>query len=877
MKKALIIDGNNLLFKAYYATAYQGINLHSLQGIPTNAVFAFIRMITKFLKTNNYQAVFVAFDAGKQTFRHEIFTSYKSNRSATPTELIEQFNIVKTFLDLANIPWGQLANYEADDLIGTIVKNEIAKDYQIDIMSSDKDLYQLLDDNIQIFNPQKGMSDLKIITKTTFQTEYDGLLPEQIIDLKALMGDSSDNLPGIKGIGLKTATKLLKQYDTLENIIANVTELNGKTRKLIEDNFKMGIICKQLAQIDLNIPLNRNLEQFAYAITSLENASLQKFYEKYDMKSLLTNSVMPLVKSTTNKTEIQIIKTWNDNWNCPINYLWLEVFGDNYHRDRIVGFALKNEKGMFYINLDNAKKCLNFQKFLQNKAYQKITWDLKKVIIAALQGSLTIQGIIFDHMLAAYLLYANEKIIPENIAGILNFREKNDLSTDQFYGKGFIKKQVPKVETTIAHFLESNLNFLTFSHAMLIEKLKLTNNWDLYQNIELPLAFVLVTIELNGINVDQTQLTLLTKKTLIKIKDLEIQIKDITNLDLNPNSPKQISNYLFEQLKLPNWKKGSTAFQTLTALQNHHPIINVLIEHRKLQKLYSTYLFGLQKYIFPDGKIHTIYNQALTSTGRLSSNDPNMQNISIRDEEQREIRKIFVPSKPKTKILSFDYSQIELRILADLSNDEGLIKAFHNDHDIHCETASKIFNITLEAVTKEQRQSAKAVNFGIVYGISDFGLANQLKINVKNAKVFINKYFMVFPKIKDYMNEIVTFCQENGYVQTIFKRRRAVVEINNNNFAIREFGKRIAMNMPIQGSAADILKLAMIKIDQAINSHEIDAILIAQIHDELIFEVPETKIREVTEKVTEIMSDIIKLKVPLVVNSSSGDNWFDLK
>lgn len=874
MKKALIIDGNNLLFKAYYATAYQGVNLHSLQGIPTNAVYAFIRMLTKYLKSNNYNSVFVAFDASRKTFRHQILATYKGKRSETPSELIGQFKLVKTFLELAQIPWGQIINYEADDIIASIVKNKIATNYQIDIMSSDKDLLQLLDTNIKILNPQKGMSDLKIITTSTFEAEYQ-LLPYQVTDLKGLMGDNSDNLPGIKGIGQKTAISLLKEYNTLENIIANVEKLKPSISKLIKANVNNGIICKQLAQLDVNIPITGNLETFNYNIENLNNEQLQNFYKQYNMNSLLIQDVKPKI-SNTNKSNIQIITAWKQEWNCAINYLWLEVFGENYNRDNVIGLAIKNEKGIFYINSANAINCSNFKYFLANEKLQKITWDLKKVIIAGLRLNLKINGIIFDHMLAAYLLYANEKILPENIAVILNLNMKDNLSADDFYGKG-IKKNIPDNEEEIAIFLEKKINFLTDSHLILIKKLKETNNWNLYQKIELPTAFVLVNMENNGVNIDQKQLRLLTDKTLLKIQDLELQIKKESNSNLNPNSPKQISDYLFKDLKLPNYKKGSTAFEVLITLKNQHPIINILLEYRKLQKLYSTYLLGLQKYIFNDGKIHSIYNQVTTSTGRLSSLDPNMQNISIRDKAQREVRKIFIPSKPHTKILSCDYSQIELRILAHISEDENLIKGFQQKHDIHRETASKILNIPLTEVTSEQRQKAKAINFGIVYGISSFGLAQQLGISVEDAKIFIDKYFSVFPKIKIYINTIIDFCEKNGYVQTIFNRRREVTEINNNNKIIQNFGKRIAMNMPIQGSAADILKLAMNKIYQEIKKQNIDAILTAQIHDELIFEVEETKVNDVIVKITNIMSNITKLKVPLLVNTSIGNNWFELK
>ncbi|WP_400255196.1 DNA polymerase I [Spiroplasma endosymbiont of Cleonymus obscurus] len=874
MKKALIIDGNNLLFKAYYATAYQGVNLHSLQGIPTNAVYAFIRMLTKYLKSNNYASVFVAFDAGRKTFRHETLATYKGKRSETPVELIEQFNLVKIFLDLAQIPWGQINNYEADDIIGSIVKNKVASNYQIDIMSSDKDLLQLLDNNIKILNPQKGMSDLKVITISTFQSEYE-LLPYQVTDLKGLMGDSSDNLPGIKGIGQKTAISLLKEYDTLENIIENVEQLKPNVSKLIKLNFNNGIICKQLAQLNLNTPITGNLETFNYNVENLNNEKLQDFYKQYNMNSLLTQDTNP--KTNKNSTShVQIINKWNQEWNCDSNYLWLEIFGDNYNRDNIIGFGIKNEKGTFYINKINAINCPNFQHFLQNKKLQKITWDLKKVIIAGLRLKLIINNIIFDHMLAAYLLYANEKILPENIAVMLNVNVKDNLSADDFYGKG-IKKNIPNDEKEIAIFLEKKLNFLTDSHLILIKKLKDTNNWNLYQEIELPAAFVLVNMECNGVNIDQKKLKLLTDKTLLKIQDLELQIKKESNSNLNPNSPKQISEYLFKELKLPNYKKGSTAFEVLISLKNQHPIIDILLEYRKLQKLYSTYLLGLQKYIFDDGKIHSIYNQVQTSTGRLSSLDPNMQNISIRDKEQREVRKIFIPSKPHTKILSCDYSQIELRILAHISEDENLIKAFQQKHDIHRETASKILNIPLAEVTNEQRQNAKAINFGIVYGISSFGLSQQIGIKVEDAKIFINKYFSVFPKIKSYINNIIDFCEKNGYVQTIFNRRREVMEITNKNKVIQNFGKRIAMNMPIQGSAADILKLAMNKIYEEIKKQNIDAILIAQIHDELIFEVEDNKVNDVITKITKIMSNVTKLKVPLLINTSIGDNWFELK
>lgn len=873
MKKALIIDGNNLIFKAFYATIHHGNNLHSLDGVPTNALYAFIRMINKFITTNHYDALFVAFDAGKTTFRTKIFQEYKSNRSKVPQELLIQIELVKKYLDLAEIPWSQENNYEADDLIGTISKNKDAKDYEINIISSDKDLYQLLDENIKILLPQKGLSDLKLMDKKTLKEEYN-IQPNQIPDLKGLMGDNSDNLAGIKGIGQKTAIKLLEKYNSLENIIANVEELSKNECKLIKNNSETGLLTKKLATIKLNTPIKTTLSECHYDINLLKKPELQNFYKKYNMKTLITNQE----KTYQNKnSKIAILEKWNPNFNAKNNYIWTEICWNNYHRDLLLAIVVKNEFGTFYCKKNMIENSKEFQNFLTNKKYQKITWDIKKNIIAIKKNfNIIADGFIFDHMLASYLLYSNENINIENIANILQIKNSQYLNDENFYGKAS-KKHIPESEILIAEYLELKINFLVESYPILIKKLKTNNNWNLYQEIELPTVYSLITMEINGIAVDREQLKIMTNNTKIALEKIEKKINEIAEKNINPNSPKQISHYLFEELKLPNPKKGSTAYDVLITLKSTHPIIPILLDYRKLQKLYATYLNGLEKYIFDDNKIHTIYNQVQTSTGRISSAEPNMQNITIRDAEQREVRKIFIPSNKNLKVVSCDYSQIELRILAHISEDENLINAFLKNHDIHTQTASQIFNTNLNQVTKEQRNKAKAVNFGIIYGISSFGLSQQLKISIKEAQKFIDKYFSVFPKIKNYINQTIEFCQKNGYVETLFHRKRTVSEINNTNIIIREFGQRIAMNMPIQGSSADIIKLAMIKIDTAIKEKKIKANLIAQIHDELIFEIDKKNVKSEIIKINNIMSNIIKLKVPLVINCTSGNNWYDLK
>lgn len=873
MKKALIIDGNNLIFKAYYATAKHGASLHSLQGVPTNALYAFIRMINKFLTTNNYEALFVAFDAGKKTFRTERYESYKANRKSAPQELLLQIDLVKQFLDLAEIRWGEAPNYEADDLIGTMSKSEAAKSYQVSIISSDRDLLQLIDNHIQVLQPQKGLSDLKIIDQQTLLQEYQ-LSAEQIPDYKGLMGDSSDNLPGIKGIGPKTATKLLQKYQTLENVIAHVEDLPPKEQALIKANHEIGLLTKELATIKLNAPLNKNLNDCHYDVKLLTSPELQNFYKKYDMKSLIVAQEKVFAfKDTT----VQICEEWDSKFNDEVNYLWTEICWNNYHRDPLLAIAIKNKFGTFYCRKNMIESSQAFKEFLNNKKYQKITWDIKKSVIAIKNNfNVDADGFVFDHMLASYLLYANENINFETIAALLQVKNYEELDDGEFYGRAS-KKHVPDDELLVAQYLEQKLNFLVESYPILIEKLQASDNWKLYQEIELPTVYSLITMEINGIAVDTEQLKTMTDNTKITLDKLEKELNQIAAKTLNPNSPKQISHFLFEELKLPNPKKGSTAYEVLITLKDAHPIIPVLIEYRKVQKLYATYLNGLEKYIYPDSKIHTIYNQVQASTGRISSAEPNMQNITVRDDEQREVRKVFIASAKNLKIVSCDYSQIELRILAHISNDENLINAFAKNHDIHAETASQIFNVSLDQVTREQRTKAKAVNFGIIYGISSFGLSQQLKISMKEAQEFIDKYFVVFPKIKEYINSTITFCQKNGYVESLFHRRRAVPEINDNNKIVREFGQRIAMNMPIQGTAADIIKLAMIKIDQSIKEENIKANLVAQIHDELIFEIDNSDLKTEMAKISEIMSNVVKLKVPLIINGVSGNNWYDLK
>lgn len=868
-KKLLLIDGNSLVYRAYYATAYSGNMLRAVDNTPTNAVYTFVNMLNSILNDNQYYSIVVAFDYGKKTFRHDTYAEYKAGRSKTPDELIIQMPIVKQFLSAYNIDWIEMENYEADDLIGCLVQDGEKAFDEINILSSDNDLLQLISDKTKVHMVNQGVKNIDIYNKEKLYEKWN-LTPNQIIDLKGLKGDSSDNLKGIPGIGEKTALELLSRYQTLENIIANAENLSSSLKNKIEQHYQDALMCKQIATIYCDLNLKYNFKEFVPT-----NDKLIEFYLKYNINSL-ANRLEKTQQNINEAINFEILNQWNDEYNDQTNAVILQLYEDNYHTSAIIGIAVSNTKGNFYLSYENFKNDQSFLKFLNNKVYQKLTYDVKATIVALWWKDIVSTEWEYDMMLAGYVFNPNTKCSFDNYLNL--FAQKQIISDEQFFGKGAKKIKLEDIESkSIAQFVTSKSYWIFSLYEKVIMALKNSQQYDLYYEIEFPTALALADMEFKGTQVDLSQLDFQTRKVKKIVDQLALEINTIAQYDVNPNSPKQLAKLLYQDLKLTNRKKESTAQEVLEEIKNEHPIINVLLDYRKYQKLYSTYLEGMNKYLFYDNKVHTIYKQTLTNTGRLSSVEPNMQNISTKDEIQREVRKIFIPDNRNNILLSCDYSQIELRILAHVSKDEQLINCFNNDEDIHKTTAMKIFNLQENQVTSNHRRIAKSVNFGIIYGISDFGLANELGISKKEAKEIIDNYFEKFPTIKGYINEQIEFCQNNNYVKTLYNRKRYVPEISSSNHMIKEFGKRIAMNMPIQGTAADIMKIAIKDIYQAFKIQNLKSYMIAQIHDELIFEVFKDELEKVQKIVRNLMENVAQLLIKLKIEMKTGQSWYELK
>lgn len=846
MKKMLLVDGYSMLFRAFYATAY-GKMMTTKKGIPTNAIYGFANMLQKAIDIVQPDYLVVAFDAGKSTFRNEIFSDYKGTRKSAPEELIPQFQLVRDYLNSFNIKYIEKQGFEADDIIGTIAKRY--PEYDINILTSDRDMLQLIDETTSVWLMKKGISEIIKMDKKQLFDDM-GISPSQIIELKALMGDTADNIPGIAGIGEKTALKLIEEYKSIENLFQNVDSLKGKLKEKIENGKDSAFMSKKLATIITNadIPVedytfNPNYKTLVSFLDVIEMNSIKKRYE-------------PFVTGNILKTEDEyiIVNKIPDEFKKEILYIALDDDKDVFYKSKLNGIAINNGEKTIYINIDDILKDTNLLNILKSDSL-KVGYDCKRDLhILKKYGIYINYG--YDVMISSFLcdstLTSLDKII-----------ENYNLNT--------LSKELNNVEYTTT--LAININKLYFETVSVLKEYDLE---DLFYNLELPLSKVLFKMEEEGVNVDVEVLDKISNETLDRINELTKLIYEISNVEFNINSPKQLAEILFDTLKLPANKKRSTSVDVLEKLQGIHPIIDYLMEYRKLQKIYSTYSEGLKKYIQVDGKMHTVFNQCISQTGRLSSTDPNLQNISVKDDVGKQIRRAFLPSNNNV-LLSCDYSQVELRVLADMANEKGLIEAFNSKMDIHTKTAMDVFNVSESEVTSSLRRQAKAVNFGIVYGISDFGLAEQLGITRKEAKEFMDIYNEKFPRIHEYMNEVIEYCKENGYVKTLLNRRRFIPQINDKSHMIREFGKRAAMNAPIQGTAADIIKLAMINIDSEIERLNLKSKMILQVHDELIFDVYDDEIEIMKNLVEDKMSNAYKLKVPLFVEAKFGKNWLEAK
>ncbi|WP_418438950.1 DNA polymerase I [Catenibacterium sp.] len=867
MEELVLIDGNSLLFKAFYATSYTGNYMVNRNGIPTNGVYGFARMVEKIISTNP-KYVIVAFDYGKKTFRNELLDTYKATRKETPQELVPQFALVREYLTAHNITWYEIEGYEGDDIIGTLVDFGEKNNLKVSVYTGDKDANQLISPQTTIYRTVKGVTELDIYNEQTLLDKY-GLKPDQFRDFLGLMGDSSDNIPGIKGVGEKTALKLLHQYGTIEGLQEHQDEIKGKMGEKIRAGIEDALMSKKVATILRDIPIDVDLEKATYQGYDYE--TLKSFYEKYDMNSLIKSMTTEAAPKKELKLEIvdHMPEITKDSAVYP------SIYDTNYHRSIILGYGIYNDEQAYFISYENALKDESFLAYLKDDNKKKYGYDIKSAVIGSRWNGIEINGYTFDLSLASYVL---EPAIKEELKYVCTHFDYEGVQYDEeVFGKG-AKKHIPDDDILASHIV-SKAKAIYELKDVVTKELKDKNQYELYENIELPVTRILGEMEFAGTEIDLDVLKEMDTAFDETIEKLANDIYRISGTTFNISSPKQLGQVLFENLGLKGGKKTKTGYSTsqdvLEKIIDAHPVVPLVLEYRMLTKLSSTYLKGLQEQVFPDNKIHTIYKQTLTHTGRLSSVDPNLQNIPVRSEEGKLIRKAFVSHNGY--LVSFDYSQIELRILAHMAHVTNLIDAFNQGKDIHRHTAALVFGVKDEEVTPQMRSQAKAVNFGIIYGMSEFRLSKDIGMSISEARDFINKYFETYPEVKTYMDEVVETCKKQGYVSTLLNRKRYIPTINDKNFMVRQQAQRYAMNTPIQGTGADILKLAMIEVDKALKEKNLKSQMILQVHDELIFDVFEDELEEVMSLVKEKMENCIKMDVPLIVEGNYAKNWCELK
>lgn len=874
--KLLLIDGSSVAFRAFFALYNQIDRFKSPTGLHTNAIYGFNLMLDHMMKRIEPTHILVAFDAGKTTFRTDMYADYKAGRAKTPDEFREQFPFIRQMLDAMGVKHYELAQYEADDIIGTLDKMAERTDipFDVTIVSGDKDLIQLTDENTVVEISKKGVAEFEEFTPA-YLMEKMGITPVQFIDLKALMGDKSDNIPGVTKIGEKTGLKLLIEHGSLEGIYENIDSMKASKMKenLINDK-DQAFLSKTLATIDTNAPIEIGLDDIAYTGPNIEE--LAQFYDDMGFKQLraqlgVTETQEEVVLDFQTVTDVTADMLKKDQ------FFYFEILGENYHREEIVGLAWGDKDGI-YVGGPELLDSPILRDFLEHQTIK--TYDFKRGKVLLARKSLNLPLASFDSRLAKYLLSTVED---NTLTTIANLYGQTSLVPDEaVYGKG-AKLALPAREEFFPH-LARKVQVLIETEQAMLAKLEEHEQLALFYEMELPLADVLAKMEIAGIKVEKETLQAMQAENEILIDQLTKEIYELAGQEFNINSPKQLGTVLFEDMGLPleytkKTKTGySTAVDVLERLAPIAPVVSKILEYRQISKLQSTYVIGLQDAILADGKIHTRYVQDLTQTGRLSSTDPNLQNIPVRLEQGRLIRKAFVPSLEDSVLLASDYSQIELRVLAHISKDEHLIEAFQQGADIHTSTAMRVFGIEkAEDVTANDRRNAKAVNFGVVYGISDFGLSNNLGITRKEAKNYIDTYFERFPGIKNYMETIVREARDKGFVETIYKRRRELPDINSRNFNVRNFAERTAINSPIQGSAADILKVAMINLDKALTEAGLSTRMLLQVHDEIVLEVPMAELETVKAMVKETMESAIALSVPLLADENAGQTWYEAK
>lgn len=859
MKKVILVDGNNLLFRSYFATAYSGNMMKNSKGFPTNGLYGLVNMLNKIIREEKPEYMLVAFDKGK-TFRHEKYLDYKGGRNETPDDLKKQFSVAKKLVPLMGIKCFEIDNYEADDIIGTYSKMAlIDPEFETTIVSSDKDLLQLINEETEV--KLLKQKDYIRMNEETFMDTY-GIKPIRMIDLKGLMGDASDNIPGVKGIGEKTALKLLQEYDSLENVYDNIDNIKGATKQKLIDGKESAFMSKDIATIYNEVPVTYSLEELKYDGPDVNG--LREMYSDLEFYSFLKDFKETGKKEE--KLEYKIIENVNDLKLKEKVSAYLEISETNYHNADIYGMSLYDGENAYYVSFEVLKENKNI---LDGK--EIYTYDLKKMIVSLNKYDIDIKNCTFDAMIAGYILNYNVKDDISYLANTFNY----DITLfDNF------KKEKNMSNEALADLTVKKAKFIYDIKDEFTNKMKEEEQLELFTNIEMKLSSVLASMEIEGVRVDTKVLDEMGDNINKKLDELTSEIYNYAGEEFNVQSPKQLGEILFEKLEIPYPKKKkasySTAREILDKIVDYHPIVEKIIEHRTLNKIYTTYIVGIKNCVKEDGKLHTIYTQTLTRTGRLSSIEPNLQNIPIRYKEGKEIRKAFIPEEDSV-FLSSDYSQIELRMFAHMSGEQNLIDAFKHHLDIHTKTAMDIYHVSKDEVTKNMRRDAKAVNFGIIYGISSFGLAEDLGVDIKTAKKFLDNYLETFPGIKNYMDKIIKDAYEKGYVKTIMNRKRKIDELYNTNHMIKVQGERMALNTPVQGSSADILKKAMIDIYNEFNRLNLKSKMILQVHDELIFNVKNDELEKVKEIVINFMENAYKLNVPLEVDVEIGKNWYDAK
>ena len=859
MKKVILVDGNNLLFRSYFATAYTGNTMRNSKGFPTNGLYGLVNMLNKIIREEKPEYMLVAFDKGK-TFRHEKYLDYKGGRNETPDDLKRQFSVAKKLVPLMGIKCFEIDNYEADDIIGTYSKMAlIDPEFETTIVSSDKDLLQLINEETEV--KLLKQKDYIRMNEEIFIDTY-GIKPIRMIDLKGLMGDASDNIPGVKGIGEKTALKLLQEYDSLENVYDNIDNIKGATKQKLIDGKESAFMSKDIATIYNEVPVTYSLEELKYDGPDVNG--LREMYSDLEFYSFLKDFKEEEKKEE--KLEYKIIENIDDLKLKEKVSAYLEISETNYHNADIYGMSLYDGENAYYVPFDVLKENKNI--LGEKEIY---TYDLKKMIVSLNKYDIDIKNCTFDAMIAGYILNYNVK---DDIAYLANTFDCDITLFDNF------KKEKNMSTETLADLTVKKAKFIYDIKDEFINKMKEEEQLELFSNIEMKLSSVLASMEIEGVRVDTKVLDEMGENINKKLDELTSEIYNYAGEEFNIQSPKQLGEILFEKLEIPYPKKKKTSYSTareiLDKIVDYHPIVEKIIEHRTLNKIYTTYIVGIKNCVKEDGKLHTIYTQTLTRTGRLSSIEPNLQNIPIRYKEGKEIRKAFIPEE-NSVFLSSDYSQIELRMFAHMSGEQNLIDAFKHHLDIHTKTAMDIYHVSKDEVTKNMRRDAKAVNFGIIYGISSFGLAEDLGVDIKTAKKFLDNYLETFPGIKNYMDKVIKDAYETGYVKTIMNRKRKIDELYNTNHMIKVQGERMALNTPVQGSSADILKKAMIDIYNEFDRLNLKSKMILQVHDELIFNVKNDELEKVKEIVINFMENAYKLNVPLEVDVEIGKNWYDAK